>query len=487
MAITLIECILCFILGFTISYLLGKSKRSALTERLNMMQEQTEEARIQEQKKEAEAEARLESTKRELRAQYDNDLLAKEKIYNEMLEAKERAYHDGLEAQEKRHTEIIAAQQQRFDETLKRVLEQATNATNDMLKRRQKEFEESSNSSLGLILNPLRETIESMKKTMSESTLRQTEMGAAMKENIDHMLKQSRAAQLSAEELTRVFKHGSKVQGDWGETVLDELLESQGLTRGIHYDTQTVIRNANGETVKSADGSILRPDVILHLDKQREVIIDSKVSLTAFIDYVNADTPADKDKYLKAHIESLQKHVKELSAKDYSSYIQPPKVKMDYVIMFVPHSGALWTALNAQPDLWRRAMEKNVFIADEQTLFAALRIVSLTWTQISQAQNHERVYELANEMLDRVGQFVKKYNAIGKALESASKAYEDAGKKLSPNGQSIIQTCAKLQKLGARQNSRNPIPSIAGAEGQEILGLEPSLPTPSSTASGDVQ
>ena len=160
---------------------------------------------------------------------------------------------------------------------------------------------------------------------------------------------------------------------------------------------------------------------------------------------------------------------------------------MDYVIMFVPHSGALWTALNAQPDLWRRAMEKNVFIADEQTLFAALRIVSLTWTQISQAQNHERVYELANEMLDRVGQFIKKYHAIGKALESASKAYEDAGKKLSPNGQSIIQTCAKLQKLGARQNSRNPIPSIASAEGQEIPDLEPSLPPSSSTVSGDVQ
>lgn len=487
MTITLITCILCFILGFAISYLLGKSKHSALTERLNMMLEQAEEARRQEQKKEAEAEARLESTKRELRAQYDSDLLAKEKVYDEMLEAKERAYHDGLEAQEKRHTEVIAAQQQRFDETMKKVLEQATNATNDMLKRRQKEFEESSSSSIGLILNPLRETIESMKNTMSESTLRQTEMGAAMKENIDHMLKQSRAAQLSAEELTRVFKHGSKVQGDWGETVLDELLESQGLTRGIHYDTQSVIRNANGDTVKSADGSILRPDIILHLDKQREVIIDSKVSLTAFIDYVNADTPADKDKYLKAHIESLQKHVKELSAKDYSSYIQPPKVKMDYVIMFVPHSGALWTALNAQPDLWRRAMEKNVFIADEQTLFAALRIVSLTWTQISQAQNHERVYELANEMLDRVGQFIKKYHAIGKALESASKAYEDAGKKLSPNGQSIIQTCAKLQKLGARQNSRNPIPSIASTEGQEIPDLEPSLPPSSSTVSGDVQ
>ena len=105
-------------------------------------------------------------------------------------------------------------------------------------------------------------------------------------------------------------------------------------------------------------------------------------------------------------------------------------------------AGALWTALNAQPDLWRKAMDRNVFIADEQTLFAALRIINLTWTQIAQAQNHEKVYALANEMLDRVGQFMKKYQALGKALDSAAKAYEDGEKKLLPTGQSILQTCA---------------------------------------------
>ena len=133
---------------------------------------------------------------------------------------------------------------------------------------------------------------------------------------------------------------------------------------------------------------------------------------------------------------------------------------MDYVIMFVPNTGALWTAVNAQPDLWRGAMDKNVYIADEQTLFAALRIINMTWTQIAQAQNHEKVYELANEMMDRVGQFMDRYKAIGKALENAGKAYEAADKKLQPSGQSIIQTCAKLQRLGAKQSPRNPIPEL---------------------------
>ena len=149
--------------------------------------------------------------------------------------------------------------------------------------------------------------------------------------------------------------------------------------------------------------------------------------------------------------------------KDYSSYIKAPKVRMDYVIMFVPHTGALWTALNSQPDLWRKAMEMNVFIADEQTLFAALRMINLTWTNIAQAENHEKVYALANEMLDRVGKFMKNYESIGKAIENAQKAFEEGEKKLTPGGQSILQTCAKLEKLGAKQNSKNPIPQIESA------------------------
>ena len=299
-----------------------------------------------------------------------------------------------------------------------------------------------------------------MRRTMDDSNLRHTALSSAMKQQIEQLMKQSEAARLSAEELARVFKHGSKIQGDWGETVLCELLDAHGLVNGVHYDTQITMRDAKGSVLKNEQGSMLRPDVIMHLDQKREIIIDSKVSLTAFMDYVNAETEEERQQYLKAHVDSLQKHVMELSKKDYSSFVCSPKVCMDYVIMFVPHTGALWTALNAQPNMWRKAMEKNVFIADEQTLFAALRIISLTWTQIAQAENHEKVYALANEMLDRVGQFMRRYQAIGKALDNAQTAYEDAEKKLQPNGQSILQTCAKLQKLGAKQSSTNPLPQI---------------------------
>lgn len=385
---------------------------------------------------------------------------------DELLDARQKAYDD-----------MLAAQQAKFDETIAKVTAQMKSATEDMLKRRQEEFAASSNTSIGQIVNPLKDTIDKMKEAMKENTLKQTSISSEIKTQAENMMRQSAAAKESADELTRVFRHAGRVQGNWGEIILDELLESQGLTKGVHYDIQSSIRDASGDVVRTENDRSMRPDVILHLDQKRDVIIDSKVSLTAFMDYVNAQDEDDRQKFLKAHVESIRKHVKELAGKDYSSYVKPPKVRMDYVIMFVPNTGALWAAVGAQPDLWRNAMEKNVYIADEQTLFAALRIINMTWTQIEQAQNHEKVYELANEMLDRVGQFMDRYKAVGKALENAGKAYEAADKKLQPTGQSIIQTCAKLQKLGAKQSSRNPIPQLQGAE---IPDDEPELPEPES-------
>lgn len=423
------------LIGAAIAVLYGRSKTASMTTRYEMLEQQCRQ-----------------------------QIAASDDAHKAAITARDKAYAESLAAQERHFRESAEQQQARFDETILRMTEQLRSATGEMLTQRQREFAESSNLSLGQIVNPLRETIDRMKHAMEDSTLRQTALGSEMKANIENMMRQSEAARRSADELTRVFKHGSKVQGDWGETVLDELLTSQGLRRGIHYDTQAVIRDASGSVVRTDEGTLMRPDVILHLDQRRELVIDSKVSLTAFMDYVNSPSDAERDHYLKLHIDSLQKHVRELAAKDYSAYIQPPKVRMDYVIMFVPHSGALWTAINAQPDLWRKAMEQGVFIADEQTLFAALKIVNLTWTQITQVQQHEKVYRLAEEMLDRIGQFQKKYDAVGKALEAAQKAYADGQKKLDPQGQSIMGTAGKLIKLGAKQSSRNPLPGLLDVE-----------------------
>ena len=375
-----------------------------------------------------------------------------------------------IRARDAAHKDAMDALQKRFDETVARVSAQLKEEAGEMLKARQKEFSESSNQSLGQIVNPLKENIAELKKAMEDGSKEQAERNGEMRERIKSLMEHSDAARKSADELAAAFKHGNKMQGDWGETILEELLSSQGLTKGVHFDTQAVIRDADGRTVRNESGSILRPDVILHLDERREVIIDSKVSLSAYVDYVNAENELDRQNCLKAHLDSIKKHVKELAAKDYSSYVKLPKVSAGYVIMFVPNMGALWTALNAEPDLWRKAADQNVYIADEQSLYGALKIVSMTWTQVAQAQNHEKVYELANEMIDRVGQFMEKYEAVGKALKKASDEYEAAERKLSPQGQSIINTSNKLIKLGAKNSDKHPIRTLVDID--EIPALE---------------
>jgi len=353
-----------------------------------------------------------------------------------------------LEEREKNYKEDMNALQERFNETIAKVTAQMKAETGEMLKAREKAFSESSSASIGQLVTPLKENIALLKKAMEDGNKEQAERSGEMREQIRNLMEHSDAARKSADELAAAFKHSGKVQGDWGEAVLDELLSSQGLTCGIHYDTQAAITPN------------LRPDVILHLDNRREVIIDSKVSLTAYMNYVNAETDEDKKNSLKEHVDSIKRHWKELSAKDYSSYVKAPKVSAGYVIMFVPVSGAFWTALNADPGLWREAANHNVYITDEMSLFTVLKMVKLTWTQIAQVQNHEKVFKLADEMMDRVGMFMETYENVGKALQQAAKAYDDGNEKLTPGGQSIITTAKKLVELGAKNKGKHAIKAL---------------------------
>lgn len=331
---------------------------------------------LEEQKRFAEERSRFEqSTEKNisnLKAEYEQKIESQQISFQKQTQ---EAKKEWAEQSEKTEREL----QNRFEEIIKKLSAELKLATDEMLKSRQKEFSESSEHNLSRIVNPLKETIDKMKEAMNNTTLKQTEFTTALKTELANAQKLSAAAKNSADELAKVFRERGKVQGDWGETVLKELLESQGLQEGIHFDTQSCLKDENGKVITEKYFDSLRPDVILHLDKSRDVIIDSKVSLSAYIDYVNASSEEEKQQALKRHIDSIKNHVKDLAKKDYSKYIYSKKMKMDYVIMFVPHTGALWTALNSSPTLWREAMEHNVFIADEQTLYAALRIVNLTW------------------------------------------------------------------------------------------------------------
>ena len=439
---------------------LYKSELARMESDLRHSKERNEELLVQIEDGKKEAAEALMNAKNEAAAAMQKAKEESEKLLEQTKEDLNRSKAEEIAARDKANKEAMDLLQQRFDETMAKVTAQVKSDTADMLKAHQKEFTQSSNLSIGQIVDPLKQNIVELKKAMEDGNKEMAERNGEMRERIKALMEHSDAARKSADELAAAFKHGNKIQGDWGETILEELLASNGLTRGIHFDTQAVIRGKDGKVIKNEDGSIMRPDVILHLDERREVIIDSKVSLTAYVDYVNAENDTDRKIHLKAHVDSIKKHVKELAAKDYSSYIESPKVTAGYVIMFVPNIGALWTALDAEPDLWRKAAENNVYIADEQSLYGALKIVSLTWTQVAQAQNHEKVFELANEMIDRVGMFMEKYEGIGKALKKASEEYEDGKKKLIPQGQSIINTSGKLIKLGAKNSDKHTIKAL---------------------------
>ena len=338
-------------LGALVVWLIMRGKLNVV---LTLLEERTAESGQFQQtiQQHEETQARLNEERQQLAIQVEvlnTKLTEQQEQAKQALAAQEQRNGEALSEQERRHSEAIAAQQARFDEIMAKVSAQMKDATNEMLRQRQREFQEASGTSIGQIVTPLRETIDKMQQAMTETRTQQSADSGALKVIIQQMMQKSEEARISTDALTQVFRKSNNTQGMWGETVLDELLEAQGLTRGIHYDVQPTIRDASGAAVLGEDGGRQRPDVILHLDQRREVIIDSKVSLSAYMDYVNATDEGERKRSLDAHIKSLRDQVTLLAKKDYSAYIQPPKVRMDYVIMFVPNSGALWTALGAQP------------------------------------------------------------------------------------------------------------------------------------------
>ena len=246
-----------FVLGLVIGWLAMRGGRQQQAAQADALRAQLDEAKNREEASRTHVHELVDSVKAE----------AQQRLKEEKEEWK-AVSDERLAQQEQHHREAMQAQEKRFEEMMAKVQAQVKSATDDMLRQRQREFAEQSQQGLGQIVTPLRETIDKMKQTMSDSALKQTELSGQLKANIEQMIRQSEAARQSAEELTRAFKHGSKVQGDWGERVLSELLDSQGLTQGVHYDVQTYIRDVQGNIVTDDRGAMMRPDVSLHLDQR---------------------------------------------------------------------------------------------------------------------------------------------------------------------------------------------------------------------------
>lgn len=338
--------------------------------------------------------------------------------------------------------------------------EQMTNLAQQLLERNAEKLKSENTDSIGQITQPLKEAIGEMRRELTQNRETSAANSATFQEQLRQMLESNERVGEKAANLAQALRGDNKAQGNWGEVILGNLLSCQGLREGIDYDLQTRLRDDLGQDLKNIDtGASMQPDAILHYPHEQDVIIDAKVSLKAYDDYVNAQSEEERTAALAAHVRSIRDQYQRLSKKDYSSYVQAPRKSIDFVVMFVPNESALQLALTADSKLWYDAFDHKVLIAGELNLLAILRIIQIVWRQYQQAENQQRVFLIAEELLDRLGDFLKRYQKLGDILRNSLKAYEDAEKKVFSGRQSVVRKGNELKALGAKENPNRPIPS----------------------------
>ena len=404
-------------------------------------------------------------------------LRAKDEAHEKAIAAIEKRHNDAMDAMEKRHAEAIAAEHRRYEQALATMKEQVQNATNQMLKERQAELQQSNSTNMKMIVDPLKESIAKMESALKENKSTQETSTEAIKEKIATLVSTTMKVSDSAERLSNALTAENKTQGNWGEQKIETLLNAIGLERGLEYEAQAYLRDANGNIIVSDESTHrMQPDIILHLDETRDLIIDSKVSLNAFVDYTNADDDDARAIALASHLKSVRNHVKELAKKNYAAYVKAPRQSVDFVMMFVPVDAALQLALASDATLWREAMNQGVFIVGEQNMYAALRAVQVTWSAIKQNANNKAICETAEELLNRVGDLLERMQKVGKKLDEAQEAYNATLDKAETGRMTVLGSARKLVKLGVKVSTVHPLPQHESDEDQT-----PQLPLGDST------
>lgn len=385
--------------------------------------------------------------------------LADVKIEHErQLEETKRQFVDRLDDINRRNEcekeERMALLDKQFAERLRLVQEQLGTTTERLLKQRSEELDTANRSQMSSIIAPLKEVMAEMKKSMDDNRDSFNRNTASLSEQLKQMHATTTNLGAEAEKLSRALQAGPKIQGDFGEMKLNDLLDKFGFTKGVEYDVQYTMRDSKGNVIRNDDtNDMMRPDVVLHYPDHKDVIIDSKASLTAFINYVNAGTDDERKAYLEEHVKSVRRHVDELSAKNYGKYSMEGGTTLDFVIMFVPQEAAMQLAVSADASLWNYAFERNVIITGEQNLFSLLRLLQIAWTQQRQAENQEKVFDMASTLVDRVQLFVERFDRLDSDIDGVRKSFDDAKKAMSGN-RGFIGSARKLIDMGAKANPK---------------------------------
>ena len=365
----------------------------------------------------------------------------------EQLALAKDAHDKQLEALKKMNQEQVDAQ-------LKMLKEQMMATSEEVLKLRQKELGEANKEQVSKIVDPLQKSLKDMRDALDDSKEKHQEALHKLDATIQANIKNSVHLNDPAERLTRALTGEVKVQGNFGELKLRQLLEDLGLKEGEQYSSQAHLRDRLGNLVKDDDGKGLIPDFILHFPNNRDVVVDSKMSFTAFERYVNTEVPEEKTVHLKEHILSVRAQVDRLAKKDYSRYLKEGYGKLNFVIMYIHTEGALNLALLNDSALWREAYDRGVLILGPQTMYMNLRILELMWTQVRQLQNQEEMIKQANLIVERTQDFASRFATVEGKMRDTVKAMDQLKVTTSEGGPSIIRAAKQLVAAGARENKK---------------------------------
>lgn len=328
-------------------------------------------------------------------------------------------------------------------------------------------FVSANKNELDKVINPLKEKLSEFGTAVNKAYNDEAKERFSLKEQIEKLVMSSRQISDDTRKLTDALKGKAKVQGDWGEHVLETMLENSGLTKGREFDTQETLRDESGRALLSEDDKRLRPDVIVHYPDKTDIIIDAKTSLTAYMKYMEAEDDVTRNAAINEHLVSVRNHVNELASKKYQDYVK----SMDFVMMFIPNDSAYMLAMNAAPQLWMEAYNRRVMIVSPSHLISVLKMVSVLWRREEQNVNTQNIVRAAGEVYKKLSGFCDSLEKVGTALDSARNNYDEAVKRLSTGKGNAIRRLEQIKQMGVDvKGNRIPKTFLEGNEIDEIAG-----------------
>ena len=374
----------------------------------------------------------------------------------EQLKAAQTAQLEQVkEGQQKQIEALREMNREQVESQMKLIREQMQTTSEEILKRRQDELGERNKEQVSKIIDPLTQSLKSMREAFDKSKEQQNEALTRLDATIKVNMEKSAALGETADRLTRALTGEVKVQGNFGELKLKQLLEDLELKEGEQFDTQETLRDKASKQAKGDDGRGLIPDFILHFPNNRHVVVDSKMSLTDYERYMNAeDGTPEKSEYLKAHVASVRAQVKRLARKEYTKYLPEGYNRLNFAIMYVPIEGALNLALLNDTTLWREAYDEGVMILGPQTMYMNLRVLEMMWTQVRQLKNQQAMIDAANIVVERVQDFGMRFIDVETSMNSTVEKMAKLKVSTAESGRSIITAAKSLLKAGAKENKK---------------------------------